>query len=99
MALLLCSCLFIGCSSTEKRLQREQLTITYRSQFSFEQEFKKFRLQHPIKISKEQVINHLLTLRYKETTLFGKKQYVFSPNDVLEIAPLITKALNRMKAS
>ncbi len=99
LVLLLCSCLFIGCSSTEKSLQKEQLTITYRPQFSSEQEIKKFRLQHPIKISNEQVINHLLSLRYEGLSLLGKKQYVFSSNEVLEIAPLITKALNRMKAS
>ena len=99
LVLLLCSCLFIGCSSTEKRLQKERLTITYRPHFSFEQEIKKLRLQHPIKISKEQVINHLLSLHYEGLSLLGKKQYVFSPNEVLEIAPLITKALNRMKAS
>ena len=99
LALLLCSCLFIGCSSTEKRLQKEQLTIKYRSQLSLEKELQKFRLQHPIKISKEQVINHLLSLRYQGLSLLGKKQYVFSPNDVLDITPIITKALNRLKPS
>jgi hypothetical protein len=56
-------------------------------------------MQHPIKISNKQVVNHLLSMRYEELTLIGKKKYIFSSNDVLEIAPLITKALNRMKAN
>ena len=95
---LLCSCLFIGCSTPEKRFKKEQLTVTYRSQSSLDREIKRLRLQHPIKMSEEQAINHLLSLHYEELSLLGKKKYIFSSNDVLEIAPLITKALNRMKA-
>ena len=95
---LLYSCLFVGCSTSEKRLKKEQLTITYLPQSSFDTEIKKLRLQHPIKISAEQATNHLLSLHYEELSLLGKKQYIFSSNDVLEIIPLITKALNRMRA-
>ena len=98
MLFLLCSCLFIGCSTPEKRLKKEQLTITYLPQSSFDTEIKKLRFQHPVKISLEQATNHLLSLHYEELSLLGKKQYVFSTNDALEIAPLITKALNRMRA-
>ena len=56
-------------------------------------------MQHPIKISNGQVVNHLLSMSYEELSLLGKKKYIFSSNDVLAIAPLITKALNRMKSS
>ena len=94
---LLCPCLFTGCLTPEKRLKKDQLTITYLPQSSFEAEIKKLRLQHPIKISTEQTTNHLLSLHYEELSLLGKKKYIFSSNDVLEIAPLITKALNRMR--
>ena len=94
---LLCSCLFTGCLTPEKRLKKDQLTITYLPQSSFEAEIKKLRLQHPIKISTEQTTNHLLSLHYEELSLLGEKKYIFSSNDVLEIAPLITKALNRMR--
>ena len=95
--IFICSCLFVGCSAPEKRFQKEQLTITYRSQLSFSPEIKELHLEHPIKISAEQTTNHLLSLHYEELTLLGRKKYVFSPNDILKIVPLITKALNRMR--
>ena len=94
---LLCFCLFMGCSTPEKHLEEKQLTIKYLPQSSFDAEIRGLRLQHPIKISAEQVTNHLLSLHYEELSLLGKKQYVFSSNNVLEITPLITKALNRMR--
>ena len=93
----LCSTLFIGCSAPEKRYKKERLTLVYRQQSSFDAEIKKLRLEHPIKISAEQTTNHLLSLHYEELSLLGKKKYIFSSNDVLEIASLITKALNRIK--
>ena len=89
----------ISCSAPEKRLEKERLTIFYRSQFKLGREIKALRLKHPIKISQKQVMNHLFSLHYEELTLLGKKRYVFSSNDVLEITPLITKALNRMQAN
>ncbi len=93
---LVCCCLFISCSAPEKRLTKDQLTIKYRSQSSLDREIKKLRLQHPVKISAEQITNHLLSLQYKQLSFIGKKKYVFSPKDVLEITPIITKALNRI---
>ena len=96
---LVCSCLFIGCAAPEKRLTKDQLTISYPPQFSLDREVKKLRLEHPIKISAGQMANHLLSLRYKQLNFSGKKKYIFSPNDVLEITPTMTKALNRLKSS
>lgn len=90
--------LFAGCSAPEKRLEKERLTLVYRPQAALESEIKELRLEHPIKISSEQVMNHLLSLHYEELSLMGKGKYVFTPDDVLEITPLITKALNRLKA-
>jgi len=95
----LCSTLFIGCSAPEKRLKKERLTLVYRQQSSFDTEIKKLRLEHPIKISAEQTANHLLSLHYEELSLLGKKKYVFSSSNVLEITSLITKALNRIKSN
>jgi hypothetical protein len=93
---LACSCLFISCSAPEKRLTKDQLTISYASQISLDREIKKLLLDHPVKISAEQVANHLFSFQYKQAGFLGKKKHVFSPNDVLEITPVITKALNRM---
>ena len=94
----LCFALLTSCSAPEKRLEKERLTLVYRPQSALGSEVKKLRLKHPIKISNEQTVNHLLSLHYEELSLLGKKKYIFSSNDVLEIAPLITKALNWMKA-
>ena len=44
-------------------------------------------------------MNHLLSLHYEEISLLGKRRYVFSPNDALEITPLITKALSRARVN
>jgi hypothetical protein len=93
---LACSCLLISCSAPEKRLTKDQLTISYPSQVSLDREIRKHLLNHPIKISAEQVANHLFSFQYKPAGFLGKKRYVFSPNDVIEITPIITKALNRM---
>ncbi len=90
--------LFAGCPAPERRLEKEGFTLVYRPQSEFESEIKGLRLDHPIEISKEQVTNHLLSLHYKELSLTGKRRYVFSPDDVLEITPLVTKALSWMKA-
>lgn len=98
MFFFLCPVLLTSCSAPEKRLKKERLTLVYRPQSAFGLEIKKLRLKHPIKISNEQTTNHLLSLHYEELSLLGKKKYIFSSNDVLEIARLITKALNRMKA-
>ena len=96
---LLYSCLFVGCATPEKRLTKDQLTISYQPKSSLESEIKKLRLQHPVKISAEQMANHLHSLQYKELTLTGKKKYIFSPSNVLKITPIMTKALNRIKPS
>ncbi|HIF02396.1 MAG TPA: SHOCT domain-containing protein [Nitrospinaceae bacterium] len=97
--ILLYSCLFVGCATPEKRLTKDQLTISYQPKSSLESEIKKLRLQHPVKISAAQMANHLFSLQYKELTLTGKKKYIFSPSDILEISPIMTKALNRIKPS
>lgn len=96
---ILFAILLISCSAPQKRLEKEQLTLVYRSQSTLGSDVKELRLEHPIKISKEQVEDHLLSLHYQELTLMGRKKYVFSSNDALDITPLITKALNRMKTN
>jgi hypothetical protein len=96
---LICTTLLTSCSVPQKRLEKDRLTLIYLQKSEFTLTSNKLRMQHPIKISNEQVVNHLLSMSYEELSLLGKKKYIFSSNDVLEIAPLITKALNRMKAS
>ena len=91
--------LITSCSVPQKRLEKDRLTLRYLKKSEFTLTSNKLTMQHPIKISNKQVVNHLLSMSYKELTFFSKNKYIFSSNDVLEIAPLMTKALNRMKAS
>jgi hypothetical protein len=96
---LTCTTLLTSCSVPQKRLEKDRLTLRYLQKSEFTLTSNKLRMQHPIKISNAQVVNHLLSMSYEELSLLGNKKYIFSSNDVLEIAPLITKRLNRMKAS
>ncbi|KMP10817.1 hypothetical protein UR09_02205 [Candidatus Nitromaritima sp. SCGC AAA799-A02] len=89
--------LFAGCATIpEKRLEKERLTLVYKNKSVMGSDLEKLRLEHPIEIAREAVTNHLLSLRYEELSLLGKGRFVFSPDDVIEITPLLTKALNRM---
>lgn len=99
LIILLFTSLFFSCSTPGKRFEKDRLVLAYKAQSSLETEIRGLRLKHPIRISKEQVMNHLLSLHYEKLTLFGKKTPIFSSNDVLKITPSITKALNRMKAN
>ena len=96
---LICTTLLTSCSVPQKRLEKDRLTLIYLPKSKLTLTNNKLRMQHPIKISNKQVVNHLLSMRYEELSLLGKKKYIFSSNDVREIAPLVTKALSRMKAN
>ena len=52
----------------------------------------KFKLNHPIKISKREVVNHLVSLRYKVSSLGNKERGVFFSNEIKELAPILFKA-------
>ena len=96
---LICTTLLTSCSVPQKRFEKDRLTLIYLQKSEFTSTSNKLMMQHPIKISNEQTVNHLLSMRYEQLSLLGNKRYIFSSNDVLEITPLITKALNRMKTS
>lgn len=99
LALVLLPALFAaGCSTgpQPKRLEREGFTLMYLDKSAAGSEVDKMRLNHPVKLSQEEVTNHLLSLRYEELSLLGKKKYVLSHKDVEEISRLLTKAINRL---
>ncbi|MGY8766361.1 MAG: hypothetical protein ACKVI5_05835, partial [Nitrospinaceae bacterium] len=52
----------------------------------------KFKLNHPMKISKREVVNHLVSLRYKVSSLGNKERGVFFSNEIKELAPILFKA-------
>ena len=49
-----------------------KIRVSFRPQLKEKLNVKKFKLNHPIKISKREIINHLVSLRYKETSMGNK---------------------------
>jgi hypothetical protein len=88
-----------ACSSgpAPKKLETEGLTLMYRDKSSLSSEVNKMRFNHPVQLSQAEVHNHLLSLRYEELSLLGKKKYVFSSKGLEEVSRILTKALNRVK--
>ena len=72
--------------------QQDSLKISLRSQLHGNSDFKKFKLNHPIKTSKREIINHLVSLRYKETSIGNKEVSVFFADEVRKLAPILVKA-------
>ena len=71
---LTCTTLLTSCSIPQKRLEKDRLTLIYLPKSEFTLTSNTLRMQHPIKISNEQVVNHLLSMRYEELSLLGKKK-------------------------
>ncbi len=89
---------FHGCGSApkEKKLEKDGLTLIYRSKMNAGSEIGKKKLSHPVRISEAEFTNHLLSLRYEELSLLGNKKYVFPLEGMAEMARLMTKAVNRL---
>ncbi len=98
MLLVLSALFFAGCgtASKERKLEKQGLTLIYRSKMETDAEIGKKRLTHPVRISEADFTNHLLSLRYEELSLLGSKKYVFPLEGMPEVARLMTKALNRL---
>ncbi len=79
----------------EKKLEVEGFTLMYKSHKSADSEVKKVNIEHPVKISVEAMTAQLLSLKYQELALFGKRKAVFSVKDINSIARLLAKALDR----
>ena len=69
-----------------------KVRVSFRPQLNEKLNVKKFKLNHPIKISKREIINHLVSLRYKETSMGKKEVSVFFADEVRKLAPILVKA-------
>ena len=69
-----------------------KVRVSFRPQLNEKLNVKKFKLNHPIKISKREIINHLVSLRYKETSMGNKEVSVFFADEVRKLAPILVKA-------
>jgi len=72
--------------------QKDSIKISFRSQLHGNSDFKKFKLNHPIKVSHGEITNHLVSLKYKGTFLGSKDGLVFSYSEVKKLAPILVKA-------
>ena len=73
-----------------------KVRVSFRPQLYKKLNVKKFKLNHPIKVSKKEIINHLISLRYKETSLGNKGENVFFAGEIRKLAPILVKAFARV---
>ena len=78
--------------SADLKKKKIGVSLSYRSKLSGDFNTEKLKLNHPIKISRAEIINHLVSLRYKGTFLLDKEKPVFSPPEVKKLAPVLVKA-------
>lgn len=72
--------------------EKINIKITFRSQLYGDASLKGIKLNHPIKISYKEIINHLISLKYKGTFLGDNEGHVFSLLEVKKLAPVLKKA-------
>jgi hypothetical protein len=68
-----------------------KVNLGYKSKSHGNFDIKKFKLNHPIKISQAEIISHLVSLRFKGTFLGNQEEPVFSEPEVKKLAPLLMK--------
>ena len=73
-----------------------KVRVSFKPQLHKKLNVKKFKLNHPIKTSKREIINHLVSLRYKETSFGNKEVSVFFADEVRKLAPILVKAFARV---
>jgi hypothetical protein len=69
-----------------------KVKITFRSQFHENSNLTHLKLNHPIRISQAEIINHMVALRSKGTFLGNKEEPIFSVPEVQSLAPVLFKA-------
>jgi len=103
LILTLSSGMILSCVSTqEKSLKTKGFTLSYKDKTSAKYKVllgsptSKIQFSHPLNIPELDVRSHLESLMFEELSLFGKKKYVFRPEDIDLIARLLTKALQHV---
>ncbi len=78
--------------SADSQKHSIKINLSYKSKSHGNFDVKKFKLNHPIKISHQEIINHLVSLRFKGTFLGNKEEPVFSKPEIKKLAPVLMKA-------
>ena len=85
-----------GLENASAETKNIKVRVSFRPQLHKKLNVKKFKLNHPIKTSKREIINHLVSLRYKETSFDKKGVSVFFADEVRKLAPILVKAFARV---
>ena len=78
--------------SGEKKVNKKKITLMYKPKFYAGHPISEMRL-HPVKLSEEQIIQQMQSLKYKEFSLSGKKKPVFNHSEINGMATLIKNSL------
>ena len=63
----------IGIESAIAKTKNIKVSVSYKPKIHKQLNVKKFKLNHPIKISKRELVNHLVSLRYKGSSIGNKE--------------------------
>ena len=97
LCLLFCILVFSGSmESVIAETKAIKVRVSFRPQLNEKLNVKKFKLNHPIKISRSEVINHLVSLKYKENSAGEKEVSGFFSDEVRKIAPILVKAFAKV---
>ena len=83
---------FVGIESVSAKTKNIKVSISYKPKVHGQLNVKKFKLNHPIKISKREIVNHLVSLRYKGLSMGNKEMGVFFPDEIKKLVPILVKA-------
>jgi len=72
--------------------KKSKVKIKLRSQFYENSNLTHLKLNHPIKISRAEIINHMVSLKYKGTFIGNKEEPVFSVSEIQTLAPILFRA-------
>jgi hypothetical protein len=77
-------------------LKKNKVQIKFRSQFHENSNLTNLKLNHPIKISLAEIVNHMVSLKSKGTFIGNKEEPVFSFSEIQRLAPILFKAFGEV---
>jgi len=95
---LICCILAVygGLEDASAETKNIKVRVSFRPQLHKKINVKKFKLNHPIKISRSELINHLVSLRYKETSMGNEGESVFFAGELMKLAPILLRAFAKV---
>lgn len=86
---------FGGIKNAESK-ENIKIKLAYQSKIHGNFNIKKFKLNHPIKLSKREIISHLNSLKYTGTFLGDKEEPVFSNDEIKKLIPVLMGAFAKV---